>query len=177
MYETSIEEIQRAQNKDMEAMTNIIEKNSGLVWSIVKRFIGRGYETEDLYPDIYRIVNPVVEEVCNRNRNKNITEELVRAMTEEVYSNVEGNSSLQVDVQVKTELKNGDVRNPNVKKPETRQKNFLLNDLIRILILKNLLRPRPPVRPPFPGPGPRPPFPGPGPRPPYPGPGPRTPVM
>ena len=49
MYETSIEEIQRAQNKDMEAMTNIIEKNSGLVWSIVKRFIGRGYETEDLY--------------------------------------------------------------------------------------------------------------------------------
>lgn len=49
MYETSIEEIQRAQNKDMEAMTNIIEKNSGLLWSIVKRFIGRGYETEDLY--------------------------------------------------------------------------------------------------------------------------------
>lgn len=134
-------------------------------------------ETEDLYPEIYRIVNPVVENVCSRNRNKNITEELVRAMTEEVYSNVEGNSALQVDVQVKTELKNGDVRNPNVKKPETRQKNFLLNDLIRILILKNLLRPRPPVRPPFPGPGPRPPFPGPGPRPPYPGPGPRTPVM
>lgn len=49
MYETSIEEILKAQNKDMEAMTNIIEKNSGLVWSIVKRFLGRGYEAEDLY--------------------------------------------------------------------------------------------------------------------------------
>lgn len=49
MYETSIEEIQKAQNKDMQALNNIIEKNSGLVWSIVKRFIGRGYETEDLY--------------------------------------------------------------------------------------------------------------------------------
>lgn len=49
MYETSIEEIQQAQNKDMQAMTNIIEKNSGLVWSIVKRFVGRGYETDDLY--------------------------------------------------------------------------------------------------------------------------------
>ncbi len=49
MYETSIDEILKAQNKDMEAMNNIIEKNSGLVWSIVKRFIGRGYETEDLY--------------------------------------------------------------------------------------------------------------------------------
>ena len=49
MYETSIDEILKAQNKDMEAMTNIIERNSGLVWSIVKRFTGRGYETEDLY--------------------------------------------------------------------------------------------------------------------------------
>ena len=49
MYETSIEEILKAQNKDMEAMTNIIENNSGLVWSIVKRFLGRGYEAEDLY--------------------------------------------------------------------------------------------------------------------------------
>lgn len=49
MYETSVDEILKAQNKDMEAMTNIIEKNSGLVWSIVKRFLGRGYEAEDLY--------------------------------------------------------------------------------------------------------------------------------
>lgn len=49
MYETSIDEILKAQNKDLEAMNNIIENNSGLVWSIVKRFTGRGYETEDLY--------------------------------------------------------------------------------------------------------------------------------
>ncbi len=49
MYETSVDEIIKAQNKDMEAMNNIIEKNSGLIWSIVKRFMGRGYETEDLY--------------------------------------------------------------------------------------------------------------------------------
>lgn len=118
---------------------------------------------EDLYPDIYRIINPVVEDVCSKNRNKQITEELVRTMTDEVYNNVEGNSNLQVNVQVRTELKNGDVRNPNAKlkeepTSETRQRNFLLNDLIRILILRNLLRRRPPVRPPFPGA--RPPFPG-----------------
>lgn len=49
MYETSVDEIVKAQNNDMEAMNNIIEKNSGLIWSIVKRFMGRGYETEDLY--------------------------------------------------------------------------------------------------------------------------------
>lgn len=49
MYETSVDEIVKAQNNDMKAMNDIIEKNSGLIWSIVKRFMGRGYETEDLY--------------------------------------------------------------------------------------------------------------------------------
>ncbi len=49
MYETNLDEILKAQNKDMEAMNNIIVNNSGLVWSIVKRFVGRGYEAEDLY--------------------------------------------------------------------------------------------------------------------------------
>ena len=34
---------------DNEAMTKLIEDNQGLIWSIVKRFCGRGYETEDLY--------------------------------------------------------------------------------------------------------------------------------
>lgn len=32
-----------------EAMDLLVEKNSGLVWSIVKRFLNRGYEKEDLY--------------------------------------------------------------------------------------------------------------------------------
>lgn len=34
---------------DNDAMTKLIQDNQGLIWSIVKRFCGRGYETEDLY--------------------------------------------------------------------------------------------------------------------------------
>lgn len=30
-------------------MTKLINNNQGLIWSIVKRFIGRGHETDDLY--------------------------------------------------------------------------------------------------------------------------------
>ena len=30
-------------------MTDLLEDNKGLIWSIVKRFCGRGYETEDIY--------------------------------------------------------------------------------------------------------------------------------
>lgn len=49
MYETSIEDILKAQANDELSMGSIIEKNSGLLWSIVKRFLGRGYEAEELY--------------------------------------------------------------------------------------------------------------------------------
>ncbi len=48
MHENTIDEILKAQrNKD--ELGKIVENNSGLVWSIVKRFNGRGYEKEDLY--------------------------------------------------------------------------------------------------------------------------------
>ena len=49
MYEIKKEDLLKAQNNDDEAMTSIIERNSGLLWSIVKRFLGRGYEGEELY--------------------------------------------------------------------------------------------------------------------------------
>jgi len=42
-------EIEKAQKGDKDAMAFLVEKNQGLIWSIVKRFTGRGYETEDLY--------------------------------------------------------------------------------------------------------------------------------
>ena len=41
--------IERAQNGSKEDMTKLIEDNSRLVWSIVRRFNGRGYDIEDLY--------------------------------------------------------------------------------------------------------------------------------
>ena len=41
--------IRKAQNGDKLALEKLINLNNGLVWSIVKRFSGRGYETEDLY--------------------------------------------------------------------------------------------------------------------------------
>ena len=49
MYENTTEEILQAQKGINGAMDHLIEKNSGLIWSIVKRFSGRGYELEELY--------------------------------------------------------------------------------------------------------------------------------
>lgn len=39
----------RSQNGDKEARDKIVQDNLGLVWSVVRRFASRGYESEDLF--------------------------------------------------------------------------------------------------------------------------------
>ena len=41
--------IKRAQSGDREAAEQLVLENSGLIWSIAKRFFGRGTEPDDLY--------------------------------------------------------------------------------------------------------------------------------
>ena len=41
--------IARAQTGDGAAADQLIRENSGLVWSVVKKFAKRGYELDDLY--------------------------------------------------------------------------------------------------------------------------------
>ena len=49
MCEEDIQKIEKAQSGDKKALEELIEENNGLIWSIVKRFYGRGHEPEDLY--------------------------------------------------------------------------------------------------------------------------------
>lgn len=114
---------------------------------------------ESMYPEIYRIVYPMVCKICMQNNNREITKELVDRMTDEIYSYIESDERT-TNTNVRPALKNGDVRNPNSKETElmseTRQNNFMLKDLIKILILRELLRQNKPGRP---NPQPRPPRP------------------
>ncbi|MFR8104712.1 MAG: hypothetical protein ACLU8F_06565 [Clostridia bacterium] len=148
-------------------------------------------ELEEMYPDIYRLLKPMVEKKCRETTGR-ITVEVLERMTEEIYVTIEKDEN---PTQVRnTENKNGDVKNPNAKQEnremETRQRrpnNYLLRDLIKILILNNIIGCGRPPRPVPPPPSPRPPFPG-GPRypsnpnippmpPAYPGPGGQGPVI
>ena len=49
MYENSVQDIIKAKEGNEEAMSKLVQSNSGLIWSIVRRFKDRGYELEDLY--------------------------------------------------------------------------------------------------------------------------------
>lgn len=109
-------------------------------------------ELENCYPDIYRIVYPMVQKVCNQN-TRPLTRELIDSMTDEVYFAVEDREML--------ENRNKEEKTPQATEDRQIVRDQRLNDLIRILILRELLG-----RPRFPGfPGGRPPRPRP-PRPP-----------
>lgn len=45
----TMEYIRRAHQGDKEARDALVTENMGLIWSIVRRFAGRGYELEDLF--------------------------------------------------------------------------------------------------------------------------------
>lgn len=47
--EQTFELIRQSQAGDKEAKEQLIMMHSGLIWNVVRRFMGRGYETEDLY--------------------------------------------------------------------------------------------------------------------------------
>lgn len=136
-------------------------------------------EIMELYPDIYKIVNPMVCKICENN-TKPITRELIDKMTDEIYLNLESKPDNNTVVNVKVNASVSSERQEksnrvskaedsmvdikeNLQNREDRQRmqnDNMLRDLIRILILNQLLgsnfpnrppRPqRPPMRPLFP---------------------------
>lgn len=41
--------IEKAQKGDPQAMETLVEENTGLIWAVTRRFLGRGTEADDLY--------------------------------------------------------------------------------------------------------------------------------
>ena len=49
MTDTMTELLRCAKNGDRSAAERLVEENSGLIWSVARRFFGRGAEPDDLY--------------------------------------------------------------------------------------------------------------------------------
>ena len=159
-------------------------------YSTAARYSG---EVMELYPEIYKVVNPMVCKLCDAN-TKPITAELLDQMTDEIYLNLEtepetdtvvnvrvntagdgksanrssntAQSNYAQNRNVKSKTENEMAQNRQEEKREVRQRrprNNTLRDLIRILILNRLSGGFPGHRPPRPPMPPKPPM-----RPPYP---------
>lgn len=132
-------------------------------------------DLESCYPEIYKIVYPMVCKKCDSVRMP-VTNDDIQNMTDEIYFALEGRAEVQLNINLGNEVRSSETSNTNMtrtsdKKPdvkiseassqnrETRQFNRSLRDLIQILLIRELLRrrrrrppmhgPRPPMRPPF----------------------------
>lgn len=133
-------------------------------------------QLEDCYPEIYKIIYPMVSKACDTN-TRPVTPELIDELTDEIYSAIENDNTINVTINLTNEVqsmgnrstsnsvKTENTRDVKENQREDRQfRNRNLQDLIRILLIRELLRRRrfPGNRPPFPPNRPpmRPPFPG-----------------
>ena len=147
-------------------------------------------DLESCYPEIYKIVYPMITTKCN-NTGTNVTRADIENMTDEIYYALEERNDIQVNINLTNDVRSTSQTNDqkteklstsynktssktlsetrNVETAEERNRrpnNYVLNDLIRILLIRELLgRPgnfppnRPGFPPPFPPrPGGRPPF-------------------
>ena len=137
-------------------------------------------QIEACYPEIYKIIYPMVKKACTEI-SEPITPELIDRMTNEIYSAVESDNQINVRINLTNEVSKNETNRSNriadknekvnekaseatnKENREDRQfRNRNLLDLIKILIIRELLN-RPigkpnPGRPPFPPIQPRPPM-------------------
>lgn len=103
-------------------------------------------DIEQLYPEVYRVVYPMVCSSCDRIQfpNAPVTDEMVTRMTDDIYDRVETDGRINIEVNVTTEVRENS--NSSDSSVETRQRrrprNRFLRDLIRILLLRELFRRR-----------------------------------
>ena len=115
-------------NRDVENYYDVMQVNPNM------------QELNRFYPEIYGIVYPVVQKVCGRRSLSNVSEEQISQMVEEVYNVIEPGDDIVE--QGEAPLRNGDVRNPRAKETRqvSRRNNPMLRDLIRILLLRELIQ-------------------------------------
>lgn len=129
------------------------------------------HEMEECYPEIYHIVYPMIVKACSNN-TKPVTPARIDELTEEIYKAIGTENEIKVNINLNNQTTsnnnrstvNSSMRKENItqKPQENRQfRNNPLKDLIKILLIRELVGnrpqrpPRPPiVRPPFPGGGP-----------------------
>lgn len=133
--------------------------------------VSRKNNLEELYPEIYKIIYPMIKKACAENMMASTKEE-IEQMTDEIYLAIEDNNQINVNINLENNSssistnKNQVENRTEVKKEETNKKllktetnknqdrkspmNNNLRDLIKILLIRELLGrpnnnfPRPP---------------------------------
>lgn len=109
-------------------------------------------ELEKSYPEIYKIVYPMITKKCSNVRSS-LTNDDIENMTDEIYYALEDRNEIQLNINLTNDVRTTQSNTTKVvdKKPEveikdvtqekrqTRQINRGLRDLIKILLIRELL--------------------------------------
>lgn len=103
---------------------------------------------EEMYPDTYRVIYPMVVSTCNMV-NTPVTEDMLDRMTNDIYDRAEADGRINIDINVGIEVRddNNSKQISNDSRQMRPRRNRFFRDLIRILLIRELLRRR---RPGFP---------------------------
>lgn len=92
----------------------------------------------------------IVCRACD-NVNMPVTETMLDSMTDDIYDRVEADGRINIEVTVEAEFRdNASSESRQMSRPRPRRRNRFSRDLIRILLIRELLgrrRPRFPFRP------------------------------
>ena len=118
-------------------------------------------EIEGCYPEIYKIIYPMINKAC-RNNFEPITPELVERITDDIYSSVEADNQINININLTNEIGTNENRSDNTSRRDIKKENNKINniqedkkienrgedrqfrnrnlrDLIKILIIRELL--------------------------------------
>lgn len=108
-------------------------------------------DIEQLYPETYRIVYPMVCMSCDRIQFSTmpVTDEMITRMTDDIYDQVESDGRININVNITTDVREkSSTSDPRSETRQRRPRNPFLQDFIRVLLLRELLRRRRfPMRP------------------------------
>ena len=100
-------------------------------------------DLERMYPDTYRIVYPMVVSACDIVTMP-VTEEMVDRMTDDIYDRAASDNRISIDINIGLESRedSNDRQFSNQSMQRRPRRNRFFRDLIRILLLRELLRRR-----------------------------------
>ena len=99
-----------------------------------------GQDLEGMYPDIYKVIHPMVAMAAS-NINMPVTEEWLGAIVDNIYDRLEADGRINLGMNFNMET---DV---DSRYPRPRHRDRHLRDLIRILLLREIIGGRRPIRP------------------------------
>ena len=117
-------------------------------------------ELERFYPDLYKLLYPMIQTACIKN-TKPITEETIDEMVKDIYNNFYVDEAVMSNLNLVDDIRNSNktaevrksvnskfvpktlagTRNTETKEhTNLKPNNYLLHDLIKILLIKELIR-------------------------------------